>query len=517
METPLGDVTYLAYQAIRDDDLILEKYTDPESVLEYLQQGGHFKTLSEQLKKTMTAAGICKKGADTAAFVEALYSRLTAQDESIGRTEKRPRNNVRRWLNGQFAYIRQRKDLIEICFALGLTLSQATELLNKCGMSGLNVRRAEDAVYLYCLLAARPYSAALALLEAYDSTITVEDTANEPSREAEHSGQTTVLLEESLMNHGQWTSDEAFLSTFLLPNRSRFIAYSVTAWQEYHRLKNRLYCIAVGKWLREEAPAVREKLTDDRKREKYFQKYGERLPAAVPYTEVSVTFGLKSALLKYADHGPFWRQLADSLCLGLSGEGRPEDNAPEVFDTFSRQVTNLLENSALQEASSTFLSDILSADKVLFQLLPSIIGGNDSRKRAYGDSSLKDTVLRKFPHRQTFTDFERSPGDITQEPAVRKAIVLMYYISYAYEYRRYLDDFTYQSPLFGEMGFAEFMEGLNSVLKKCRLSSLYPANQFDWLILRSIREFEIADPEEDGDSPVAFLNDVLEFSFAEDE
>ena len=29
METPLGDVTYLAYQAIRDDDLILDKYADP--------------------------------------------------------------------------------------------------------------------------------------------------------------------------------------------------------------------------------------------------------------------------------------------------------------------------------------------------------------------------------------------------------------------------------------------------------------------------------------------------------
>ena len=107
METPLGDVTYLAYQAIRDDDLILDKYADPEEVLNYLQEGGHFKTLSEQLKDTMVSAGICEKGAEARTFVEALYSRLAAQDERIGRTEKRPRNNVRRWLNGQFRYIRE--------------------------------------------------------------------------------------------------------------------------------------------------------------------------------------------------------------------------------------------------------------------------------------------------------------------------------------------------------------------------------------------------------------------------
>ena len=103
------------------------------------------------------------------------------------------------------------------------------------------------------------------------------------------------------------------------------------------------------------------------------------------------------------------------------------------------------------------------------------------------------------------------------DASVRKAVILMYYISYAYEYRRYMDDYSYQSSLFGEMGFSEFMEGLNGLLNRCRLSPLYPANQFDWLILRSIREFEIADPEEETDDPVAFLNEVLDFSFGEED
>ena len=517
METPLGDVTYLAYQAIRDDDLIQDKYTDPEAVLDYLREGGHFKTLSEQLKETMVSAGVCEKGADTADFVDALYTRLVRLDESVGRTEKRPRNNVRRWLNGQFRFIRQRKDLIEICFALGLDLQRASDLLNKCGMGGLNVRRAEDAVYLYCLLAGRPYSAAVRLLEEFGAAASVE--TREVPREDRHSGQTTVLMESDLMDRARWTDDREFMDSFLLPNKARFIAYSVNARQEYTRLKNRLYGIAIGKWLQEEAPAVREKLLDDRRRERHFQRYGERLPAAVPASEVSVTFGLRSALQKNEGAGPFWRGLSQSLRLSAAGgDGavpRAENSAPEVFAALWAGIEERREDDAFQEQASRVLSDVLSADRVLFQILPSIIGGDDSRKRAYGDSSLGDTVLRKFPHRQTFTDFERNPAGPGQDTAVRKAIILMYYISYAYEYRRYLDDYSYRSPLFGDMGFAEFMAGLNGLLERCRLSPLYPANQFDWLILRSVREFEIGDPGED--DPVAFLNDVLEFSFEEEE
>ena len=513
-----GDVTNLAYQAISSDDLLLERYADPEAVLDYLRDGGHFRTLSEQLKETMADAGVCARDTDTAAFVEALYTRLVRQDESVGRTEKRPRNSVRRWLNGQFRYIRQRRDVIEICFALGLTLPQAGELLNKCGFSGLNARRAEDAVFLYCLLAKRPYAAALRLLAEYESA--PADTPA-PAPSPVHSGQTTLLLEADLMNAGRWTSDEVFLHTYLLPNRSRFIAFSVTTRQEYIRLKNQLYLIAVGQWLRDETAAVREKLLDDDRRERYFRKYGERLPAAVSFPEVSVTFGLQTALRKYAGEGPVWQSLWDGFRLAAeAGEGgrRAENNAPETFGALSRYITGQMNDPAVQETASRFLSEILSADRVLFRILPSVIGGDDSRKRAYGDSSLKDTVLRKFPHRQTFTDFERDPAAAGQDTAVRKAIILMYYISYAYEFRQYLNDYAYRSPLFGDkMGFAEFMADLNRLLKRCRLSPLYPADQFDWLILRSIREFEIGDPDEEEDNPIAFFNDVLDFSFGEED
>ena len=58
---------------------------------------------------------------------------------------------------------------------------------------------------------------------------------------------------------------------------------------------------------------------------------------------------------------------------------------------------------------------------------------------------------------------------------------------------------------------------VNRLLKRCRLSPLYPADQFDWLILRSIREFEIGDPDEEEDNPIAFFNDVLDFSFGEED
>lgn len=526
MNNDYSDITQMAMQAISDEDLVLQQYATPEAVLDYLQNESNFKTLSDQLKETMCQTGLCTPQSTTGDCVDILYSSLVEQDITLGRTDNRPRNNVRRWLNGQFKYIRNRRDLIEICFALKLSLPFATALLNKCGSTCFHVRVAQDAIYMYCLLNHRSLADADHLFQLFltnnNSAVTVNETSkgNSDVPDVSHSGETTFQMELKLMENASWNSDEEFLHTFLFPNREKFIGFSITAVHEYNKLKNALYLIALKKWLTDEDENVRRKLLDEHNRKQHYKKYQERLSPAVPATEVRITLNLENALKKHMDNIPFLQteEYLPVARLEKTGNGHFSaiNNAPAICDRIHNEVLAQKEDTALQKEVSMFLSDILSADRVFFQILPTVIGGNDSRKRAYGESVLKDTVLRLFPHRQTFTDFEKSPAT-SQPVSIRKAIILMYYIVYAYEFRSYMDDYTYSSALFSQMGFAEFFDGLNHLLERCRLSPLYPGNQYDWLILRSIREFEIGDPDEDDSNPIAFFNDVLEMSFSEED
>ena len=57
---------------------------------------------------------------------------------------------------------------------------------------------------------------------------------------------------------------------------------------------------------------------------------------------------------------------------------------------------------------------------------------------------------------------------------------------------------------------------MNTILDYCQLPRLYPANQFDWLILRSIREIEIVESIADGERALEFFNEVLQYSFGDE-
>ena len=89
----------------------------------------------------------------------------------------------------------------------------------------------------------------------------------------------------------------------------------------------------------------------------------------------------------------------------------------------------------------------------------------------------------------------------------------MYYFAFAYEFSAKEAGDTYFADILSEYDFSTFIEEVNTVLNHCRFAPLYPANRFDWLILRSVRQFEIYDPEEDLTDCISFFNEVLEMSF----
>lgn len=492
-----GSITQLAYKAIDDYDLLVEQCSTPEAVLEYLHDEKHFKDLATLLKETMVHVGICKEDDSTSSFVDALCTRLQDQEQDCGRIEKsNGRKTVRDWLSGKTKSIRNREDVIEICFALKLNLEAATDFLNKCGFNPLNVRIANDAVYLYCIMSERPLSVAQKIISQYEMHVSATFEEATPIQKT-HSGNTTVLLQKELEGMlGQtssWESDDSFLNSFLLPNKSKFLGYASTAEKEYYLLKNQAFFQLLIDIVSEEEHHY------------YGRKRGEELASTIDQrTDTSVSYGIKSALEKCDEPHLLYP-------VRMLFEARKRTVLEVLRDMQKVSVSNQDLDSQIEIA--TVLNDIMKNEGFLKRVISCMENREDGRLRGTRASSLKDTVMKEFPNDKTFAEFEKNPAKASQKITTRKAIVLMYFISYVYSFSTYLSGSTYSSATYG---LEEFMEDLNQILTKCRFSKLYPANQFDWLILRSIREFEIAEDIEYEDSPMTFFNKVIAFSFGDD-
>lgn len=494
MSSKMGNITQLAFKAISDDQLLLDKYSTPEAVLDYLEDTKNFKNLSDQLKETMREAGVCDENSSQEHYVDTLYERLVKQDTECGKEKTRNINTVKRWLNGTTQSIRYRTDVIEICFALELDSELAVSLLNKCGYNGFNVRNAEDAAYLYGILNHRPLSVVRKIIDDFNSHMAESQNNGSESFDNVHSGCTTYFLDQ-IMGNSNWTNDDEFLNTFLIPNKAKFIGYTAAAVSEYYVLKNRLFIVvlmdAVSSY--NEGHLVSE--------------YNDDSNEDITHNDIPVSFAVKSALRKCSESSSVLNAVNSMLKEDMS-------NTNDILSQIKEIIIHSDTDIDTQMQIADFLNDIMKIEGVLKFAVKSIRGEKD-RIRKYSESALKDTVMKEFPNDKSFANFEKDYSKISRDMATRKAIILMYYITYAYEYSSYIMDYTYESEIFGDMGFAEFMDGLNLILSKSKLPPLYPANQFDWLILRSIREFDISDLE-DADSPIEFFNDVISFSFGDE-
>lgn len=522
MNSDMGDVTKLAYRAVTDELALLNEFSTPESVLDYLQNENEpeainiflhnneaFRGLSSVLKYIMVKAGICNESDPDSLFSDRLYEKLVKQDTECGNTKDRKKITVTRWINGKTASIRYRDSVIEICFALGLDLDLTNELLNKCGYNSLNVRNAAEATYMYCILNHRPFPVAKDLISKYAAWNADTVIANNIDRNAAvHSGSTTMILEQQLIEESSWESDETFLESFLIPNKAKFINYSSTTEQYYYRWKNNMFVTVIYDELRRELKQI------DNNEETVVSK-----------TDLKTLLALRSALRKYEDE--FVTEDASMLfvitVLRKANELLTEkmDNALEVLNTIREAILNL-EDMDAQHYFAVFLSDIMSTEAVLKQALWSIRSCDGRIRRYTGTegSNLQTSVMKEFPNVESFTSFEKDPGIIDRGMTVRKLILIMYYITYAYEFSKYFYVRNYMSDIFGEPGFIEFMNGVNDIMQKCHFPPLYPANQFDWLILRCIRQFEIGEDygeiDYEYDDPIALFNRVLAYSFGDE-
>ena len=187
MDTSVS-VTFRAYESLRDDNLIREKYATPDDVLDHLTGKEDFKSLSDNIKEVMIKSGLCSDKSTRNDFIDILYDRFHQLETEIPDTmpdlsgvsiynenhvkgiykkTNIARETVKRWIDGSTQKTNDYNVLLKICFALELELPATTEFLNKNGFNGFNIRNPLDAIFIYCSLNKRPYVTALELFLKY--------------------------------------------------------------------------------------------------------------------------------------------------------------------------------------------------------------------------------------------------------------------------------------------------------------------------------------------------------------
>lgn len=472
----MGSITEIAQNTILKIGTMEDKYRDPEDVLDYLSDGSHFRTTENLLREFMVKAGICQESDDNKTMISELFCRYTSE---LGNDMKKPeseKKKIRRWFSEEGKFC-DRETAITLCFALDLDADDANAFLNKCGYHSFNVRNAYDAIYLYCILNRRRLHDAKKLIQDYENADAPEvGTFQDAAVPEIPHGETTVILEQTLLGNSDWDSDESFMQTFLLPNKARFTSFSNTAEAEYYKLKNRVYWNMVILKITQET----EDMSFTKRFLKANQKYHIQIDMeALPKEE-------KQHCLKLAEQ--------------IAKEQLPSQD-PEV-----------------QKTLAAFLDAVMYSEENLIRNVLPALTNDDGRPRAYKTSGLGKTVLKYFPNGKTLRTLEKDPAALYRSGAGRKAIVLMCYLDFVYRWSSIrIDDPKFIWDTIEDPSYYAFLESTNAVLDKCRLPVLYPANQFDWLILYSVQQFAAYDLDEDDPTPVKAFQDVLEAAFPEPE
>ena len=423
-EHQMGEVTQLAYSFIEEDLLVMNHELDPWEVLNFLQDGDNFKRVADLLKETMIMAGIptevkktlkkyktiseflcdLKKGkkditilssSDSSnEFINSLLTLLSKQeDECIHQKRKYKWNRptISRWFSEvqtddnskreTSESIRSREDAIAICFALGLDYPASRNFLNKSGHAVFNIRNYEDAVYIYSLLNHRPFSVAKELIHKYNKRLA---NFHFPKEERIiHTGNTTLLLTNQMLGNSNWETDSNFLNSFLLPNMVNFISYSRTTLKQYYKIKNPIYLLALKAIVTNEKDDSNTGLGfDKRKIQEYIHKAQKNRDITIPMSSVQVTYNFISKIRKYSSSSVLLKRANDMLDIHIervSEKGwREEDfrtvnNSLDVIDYIISNMPAYYDNDTEQKTLSDFLTDTVTAYKMLCIWLPSVV------------------------------------------------------------------------------------------------------------------------------------------------
>ncbi len=210
-----------------------------------------------------------------------------------------------------------------------------------------------------------------------------------------------------------------------------------------------------------------------------------------PYPNISCWISDKIAYPPPKANKPILKnEINNCIYTSISGYAEILKNAEHLKSTLTAQIAdynNWRERYALLQGYDHSVS-----------LYPEIIFAFDFiSKAAKNDTSPLADIMDRFPQERYLSDMFRLPTEATdkEHDRARKAFVLLYFADYALD------------PPPNEF-FGDFVIALNELLDRCGFAKLYPANPFDWLVLKSIRSLDHVD-QELGDNPIELFNEVL--------
>ena len=439
----MGTVTSLAEEFIESGEAL-----SAEECYAFIRAEEHFQTPGGVLSEILR--NICGAEGDEKQLAGILTARLASVGGVSGKT-------VGRWFSE--GRIPSRSNGIKLCFALGLDLPQAKDLLRRCcRQPGFNVRDPEEAAELYCLSAGLSYADAQELLRRYREA---------PAPEAPELHGTRTIA--AILSGTRWETPEAFLTTFLIPNKPSFEECFVTARREFDRLAMALRIKLLKNALRDEAD-----------------------------TQGDPEGGEASTLTAVR---------AEALGLGMTCGEFDRLSSAQSWD---RLIEWLLERDAAS------IPRIIPMDRLIRETLYGIpyrwgrSGGGDTDFSDFKSSGLGKDLLLCFPRADYLRDFRPGAG---KEQKTRKALVTFFFLNYVCDWDPEVRDPRRKS-------YPDFHAALTEMLSRCGQGFLYPADPIECLILKSVAAFDraagrVGDPN--AEEPAELFNEVLRVSFADGE
>ncbi len=185
-----------------------EDMLDINNVIDYLKNNIQFREFGETLHLWMD-----KKRVNQDYLVEYFLQ--------SGKNRETIRKNISNWLASR--NIPDRRSLIQLCFALKMTTTEAKELLTRFSDEGwLHIRNPEEVVYYYCLNQGLDFF--------YAQKLIAESVQINPYRiERLHQTIISLLIEDELNN----LTNENELKVFLKKYQSDFVLYRHTAFEYF--------------------------------------------------------------------------------------------------------------------------------------------------------------------------------------------------------------------------------------------------------------------------------------------
>lgn len=466
------DITAFAIRALEEDSRMFET---AEECLSFLEDDSHFKNISKELTEVLHET--CGISGERKVLINELCSRIMDLEYPGGYSKdafKNKRKTVERWFTKN--RVPERAYAIKICFALGLGYEDAVQFLRKgCKSYAFNVRSAEEAVYMFCLLNGKSYQEAEELLRQYRESDGKAESSKMKEASSEKEGtdlHTTRFLIDSLKagecNGNTWEDSESFLQNYLLPNKIRFTNYAKTATRFYYDLKEKLQVNVIS---------------DNLEIDYFYFDLGreERDTCLLRLLEI-----LQDDSASYEDIDELYNSLANDFS---SATTVWKDLVSILSDTkhplFKEKNTLLNKLMPLDELLRNIFCDV-PYDWSKFSYEKGKKGGEVTVKSDRDFASYKRSLLEDLVQgillKSTFEKFEAAPELNTYTALSRKIIILMFYLNYVYDWKHKKTE--------KEKSYNLFFDELTDMLDDCQFACLYHADPFDWLILRSIREWE---------------------------